>query len=259
MRFGRLPNAGDSTRAPAEARRWPHPRMASAAPAQGRSARLRAAQDPSPDPPPAGRSTPRSTYAAAIAGDSAIARCRLARAPGRSPVSSSAMPRNACPPADPGSSRTLSRSSAIAFSLAPLYQRAAPRLCRASDDSGRRIVARCRCGSAAEQVALLAEDVSLQRVRLRMIGIQPEGFGERVRRRLEIATFGRRLRARRRPRLPGSMPAERAAARWRSAASMRRRARSSPRAAQDRCRARVRTPRSLPPSSPPCRSVCPSS
>ena len=35
------------------------------------------------------------------------------------------------------------------------------------------------------QVALLAEDESLQRVRLRMIGVQPEGLGERVSRRPE--------------------------------------------------------------------------
>ena len=45
------------------------------------------------------------------------------------------------------------------------------------------------------QVALLAEDVSLQRVRLRMIGVPLEGVGERVSRRLEIAPCGRRLRA----------------------------------------------------------------
>ena len=45
------------------------------------------------------------------------------------------------------------------------------------------------------QVALLAEDVALQRVRLRMIGIQPEGLGQRAFRRPKITACRRRLRA----------------------------------------------------------------
>ena len=45
------------------------------------------------------------------------------------------------------------------------------------------------------QIALLAEDVSLQRVRFRMIGIPLERVRERIARRLEIAPCGGRLRA----------------------------------------------------------------
>ncbi len=45
------------------------------------------------------------------------------------------------------------------------------------------------------QVALLAEHVSLQRVRFRMIGVLPEDVGERISRRLEITPRDRRLRA----------------------------------------------------------------
>ena len=114
-----------------------------------------------------------------MAGASAIARCRLARAPDRSPVSRSAMPRNACPPADPGSSRTLSRSSAIAFSRAAAVPQGrtevVPGLGPLRTQDRGPLQVRQRGG----QVPLLAEDEALQGVRLGMIGIEPEGLGQR--------------------------------------------------------------------------------
>ncbi len=71
---------------------------------------------------------PRSTKTAAVGGSSAIARCRLARAPARSPFSRRAVPRNAWLAPAAGSSVTLCRSSDKALSLEPPYHSATPRL-----------------------------------------------------------------------------------------------------------------------------------
>ena len=205
VRLGRLRLLGTRTRAPAGARRWPHPSRAAAAPATGTFSPASSCPRPFSSFPArrkttaeidvGGRHRRRQRHRAlqARAGTGEIAGLAERHAEKRVPAR---------------------RPGIEPHALAQLGDRL---LSRAAVPQGRAEVVPClgRFGTKDRgplqvrkrggQVALLAEDVSLQRVRLRMIGIQLEGLGQRVFRRLEIAAVRPPPSRARRPRLPGSM------------------------------------------------------
>ncbi len=185
---------------------------------------------------------PRSTKTAAVGGRSAIARCRLARAPARSPFSRRAVPRNAWLAPAAGSRRDalpqLGHGPVPGAAVPQRDAEAVVGLGRFGPERNRALQMRDRGG----QISLLAQNEAEQVVRLRVVVVEAEGVGELFAGGAQFATRRRPPARAWRDRPRGSERDAAVCARTRSAASAPARARSSPRAAPARSRSPSRMP-----------------